>query len=61
MAVCAGAMMIFAAMIATPRGGKARQEPIDRVSPEWTPAPATQVGDTEATSEPRRDEHLQDH
>lgn len=59
MAACAGAMMIFAAMIATPRGGKARQEPVERLSPEWTPAPATQVGDSEATSEPRSGEHLQ--
>ncbi len=59
MAACAGAMMIFAAMIATPRGGKARQEPVERLSPEWTPAPATQAGDPEATSEPRSGEHLQ--
>lgn len=43
MAACAGAMMIFAAMIATPRGGRTRQEPAERVSPEWSPAPATQL------------------
>jgi hypothetical protein len=59
MAACAGALMIFGAMIATARGGKARQEPVERLSPEWTPAPATQVGDSEATSEPRSGEHLQ--
>jgi hypothetical protein len=59
MAACAGAAMIFAAMIATPRGGKARQEPVERLSPEWTPAPATQVGDSEATGEPRSGDHLQ--
>ncbi|HET9171743.1 MAG TPA: hypothetical protein VFN97_20055 [Actinospica sp.] len=59
MAAGAGAMMIFAAMIATPRASKARQEPVERLSPEWTPAPATQVGDTEATGEPRSGERLQ--
>lgn len=59
MAACAGAMMIFAAMIATARKGKARTESDERLSPEWTPTPATQVGDTEATSEPRSGERLQ--
>jgi hypothetical protein len=60
MAACAGATMIFAAMIATARdGGRARREPVERLSPEWTPATGTQVGDTEATSEPRSGEYLQ--
>jgi hypothetical protein len=60
MAACAGTVMIFAASIATVRDGRAaRQEPIDRLSPEWTPAPATRVGDTEATGEPRAEERTQ--
>ncbi|HTJ67104.1 MAG TPA: hypothetical protein VL551_06200 [Actinospica sp.] len=53
MAACAGAAMIFAAMIATARRGKARQEPAERLSPEWSPAPSTQVPEPEGTSEPR--------
>ena len=53
MAACAGAMMIFAAMIATARGGRTRQEPAERLSPEWTPAPSTQVPEPEGTGEPR--------
>jgi drug/metabolite transporter (DMT)-like permease len=53
MAACAGAAMIFAAVIATARGGRTRQEPAERLSPEWTPAPSTQVPAPEGTSEPR--------
>lgn len=58
-AACAGTAMIFAASIATVRDARTRQEPVDRLSPEWTPAPATQVGDTEATAEPRAEERTQ--
>ena len=53
MAACAGAMMIFAAMIATARGGRTRQEPAERLSPEWSPAPSTQVPEPEGSSQPR--------
>ncbi|MBR7826465.1 hypothetical protein KDK95_09140 [Actinospica sp. MGRD01-02] len=59
MAACAGTVMIFAASIATVREGRTRQEPIGRLSPEWTPAPATRVGDTEAAGEPRAEERTQ--
>jgi hypothetical protein len=55
-AACAGAAMLLAAAIATARGKKARQQPDDRLSPEWTPAASTQVGQSEATAEPRIDE-----
>ena len=56
-AACAGAAMLLASVIATARGKKARQQPDDRLSPEWTPATGTQVGQPEGSSEPRVDEH----
>lgn len=56
-AACAGAAMLIASVIATARGKKTSQEPADRLSPEWTPATGTQVGQPEATAEPRIDEH----
>jgi len=58
-AACAGAAMLLAAVLASGRGKKTRQEPAERLSPEWTPATGTQVGqpDLGATSEPRIDEH----
>lgn len=55
-AACAGAAMLLASVIATARGKKSNQQPADRLSPEWTPATGTQVGQPEATSEPRIDE-----
>jgi hypothetical protein len=57
MAACAGAAMLLAAVIATARGGKTRPDSVDRLSPEWTPATGTQVGQPESTGEPRIDEH----
>ena len=57
MAACAGAAMLLASVIATARGKKTRQEPADRLSPEWTPATGTQVGQPEGTGEPRIDEN----
>jgi hypothetical protein len=56
-AACAGAAMLLAAVIATARAKKTSQQPADRLSPEWTPATSTQVGQPEASSEPRIDEH----
>jgi hypothetical protein len=56
-AACAGAAMLLASVIATARGKKARQQPAERLSPEWTPATGTQAGQPEASSEPRIDEH----
>jgi hypothetical protein len=60
-AACAGAAMLIAAVVATARGGKTRQEPADRLSPEWTPATGTQVGQPEPAGEPRVDEHATEH
>ena len=56
MAAYAGVGMILASAIATARAKKVHREP-DRLSPEWTPAAGTQVGQTEGSSEPRIDEH----
>lgn len=56
MAASAGALMMLASVIATARGSQTRREP-ERLSPEWTPAAGTQVGQPETTGEPRMDEH----
>ena len=56
-AACAGVAMLLAAMIATARGGKTKPDSVDRLSPEWTPATGTQVGQPEGSGEPRIDEH----
>jgi len=57
LAASAGAAMLFASVIATARGSKKRAAERDRVSPEWTPTAGTEVGRSEATGEPRFDEH----
>lgn len=54
-AACAGAAMLLASVIATARGRKTGQQPADRLSPEWTPATGTQVGQPESGREPRVD------
>jgi hypothetical protein len=59
MAACAGAAMLLASVIATARGGQARRDSADRLSPEWTPATGTEVGRSEGSSEPRIDEPAQ--
>ena len=59
LAACAGAAMLLASVIATARGGRSRQEPAERLSPEWTPATGTEVGRSEGSSEPRIDEPAQ--
>ena len=51
MAASAGAAMLVAAVIATARGTRTDQQPAD-LSPEWTPATGTQVGQPEGTGEP---------
>lgn len=56
LAAYAGGVMILASAIATPRSKTAHPAP-DRLSPEWTPAAGTQVGQTEGSSEPRIDEN----
>lgn len=55
-AACAGALMLVASVVAVARGRKQRGDS-DRLSPEWTPAAGTQVGQTEGTSEPRIEQH----
>lgn len=59
MALSGGVGIWLAAAVAEPRWAAPRIEDPDRLSPEWTPAAGTQVGLTEATSEPHRvEEHF---
>lgn len=61
LAVSGGALMLIGSVLAARRR---RREPAaegERLSPEWTPNASTQVGQTEAGSEPRVDEHQHQH
>lgn len=53
MALSGGVGMWLAAAVVGPRPSRRRVEGEDRLSPDWTPAPGTRVGQSEGTAEPR--------